>query len=78
MHAQIRRNHRAMKLPICFEGDPLEVLVLANQYGEKRLMNLCELYIAKILTKDIGRSEGDVISLLQMAQVWYIMMKTGI
>ena len=63
---------------LCVEGDPLEILVLANRYGEKQLMNLCELYIVKMLTKDTGKSEGDVISLLHMAQVWYIIKATEI
>ena len=61
---------------VCFKDDFLEVLVLADQYVENRLMNLCELHISKKVeesAKDgIEKSKIDVIGLLHTAQVCLI------
>jgi Rho family protein len=55
------------------ESDSVGILMLADQYGMHRLVNLCELYITKevdkSVTKNIEKSEIDVIGLLLMAQV---------
>ena len=55
------------------ESDSVGILVLADEYCQKRLVNLCELYITKEIdrsvTKRIERSEVDVIGLLLNAQV---------
>ena len=52
------------------------ILILANQYCQPRLINLCELYITKEVdrscTKNIEKSEIDVIGLLLTAQVGMI------
>jgi Rho family protein len=50
--------------------------VLADEYGQHRLVNLCELYITKevdrSVTKQIEKSEIDVIGLLLTSQVTVI------
>ena len=55
------------------ESDSVALMVLADEYGQKRLVNLCELYITKEIdrsvTKRIERAEIDVIGLLLTAQV---------
>lgn len=55
------------------DSDAVGILVLGDEYGQKRLVNLCELYITKEVdrnvTKRIERSEIDVIGLLLTAQV---------
>ncbi|CAH1773133.1 unnamed protein product [Owenia fusiformis] len=54
------------------ENDSIEILVLANQYCQTRLINLCELYITKEIdrsvTKSIEKSDIDVIGLLLSCQ----------
>ncbi|XP_033732152.1 rho-related protein racA-like [Pecten maximus] len=50
------------------------LVVLADEYGQKRLMNLCELYITKevdkSVTKNIEKAEIDVIGLLHTTQTY--------
>nr|XP_019921996.2 rho-related protein racA isoform X2 [Crassostrea gigas] len=54
------------------DGDSVGIMVLADEYGQKRLVNLCELYITKevdrSVTKQIEKSEVDVIGLLLTSQ----------
>ncbi|OWF34062.1 rho-related protein racA-like [Mizuhopecten yessoensis] len=54
------------------EIEVMELLVLADKYGQKRLMNLCELYIGKEIdksvAKNIEKAEIDVIGLLHTSQ----------
>ncbi|CAH1773134.1 unnamed protein product [Owenia fusiformis] len=54
------------------ENDSIEILVLANQYCQTRLINLCELYITKevehSMAKSIESSDIDVIDLLISCQ----------
>ena len=49
------------------------ILVLANQYNQSRLLNLCELYTTKQVDRmccdRIEKSEIDVIGLLLCAEV---------
>ena len=58
------------------DSDAVAILVLGDEYGQKRLVNLCELYITKevdrSVIKQIEKSEVDVIGLLLTAQVKYI------
>ncbi|XP_071101389.1 rho-related protein racA-like [Haliotis cracherodii] len=53
-------------------GDAVGILVLADEYCQPRLVNLCELYITKEVdrscTKNIEKSDIDVIGLLLTAQ----------
>jgi len=55
------------------ESDAVGIIVLADEYGQKRLITLCELYITKEIdrsvAKRIERSEVDVIGLLHTCQV---------
>ncbi len=55
------------------EGDSVGIMVLANQYCQPRLVNLCELYITKevdrSVVKNIEKSEIDVIGLLLTSDV---------
>lgn len=57
------------------DGDSVGIMVLADEYGQKRLVNLCELYITKevdrSVTKQIEKSEIDVIGLLLTSQVGF-------
>ncbi|XP_067686081.1 rho-related protein racA-like [Haliotis asinina] len=54
-------------------GDAVGILVLADEYCQPRLLNLCELYITKEVdrscTKNIEKAEIDVIGLLLTAQL---------
>ncbi|XP_067686809.1 rho-related protein racA-like [Haliotis asinina] len=54
-------------------GDAVGILALADEYCQPRLLNLCELYITKEVdrscTKNIEKSEIDVIGLLLTAQL---------
>ncbi|XP_071101388.1 rho-related protein racA-like [Haliotis cracherodii] len=54
-------------------GDAVGILVLADEYCQPRLVNLCELYITKEVdrscTKNIEKSDIDVIGLLLTAQL---------
>lgn len=54
-------------------GDAVGILVLADEYCQPRLLNLCELYITKEVdrscTKNIEKADIDVIGLLLTAQV---------
>ncbi|XP_069121947.1 rho-related protein racA-like isoform X2 [Argopecten irradians] len=56
------------------EIEVVGLLVLADEYGQKRVMNLCELYITKevdkSVTKNIEKSEIDVIGLLHTSQTY--------
>ncbi|XP_060562983.1 rho-related protein racA-like [Ruditapes philippinarum] len=56
------------------ENDAVGILVLADEYGQHRLVNLCELYITKevdrSVTKQIEKSEIDVIGLLLTSQAY--------
>lgn len=56
------------------DGDSVGIMVLADEYGQKRLVNLCELYITKevdrSVTKQIEKSEIDVIGLLLTSQLY--------
>ena len=60
------------------DSDAVAILVLGDEYGQKRLVNLCELYITKevdrSVIKQIEKSEVDVIGLLLTAQVKYIQL----
>ena len=51
----------------------MEVLVLGDKYCQKRLVNLCELYISKEIDRnvsiDIVKSDVSVIDILLKAQV---------
>ncbi|XP_048237534.1 rho-related protein racA-like [Haliotis rufescens] len=53
-------------------GDAVGILVLADEYCQPRLVNLCELYITKEVdrscTKNIKKSDIDVIGLLLTSQ----------
>uniref|UniRef100_A0A8W8N4J3 BTB domain-containing protein n=1 Tax=Magallana gigas TaxID=29159 RepID=A0A8W8N4J3_MAGGI len=55
------------------DGDSVGIMVLADEYGHKRLVNLCELYITKevdrSVTKQIAKSDIDVIGLLLTSQL---------
>lgn len=55
------------------DGDSVGIMVLADEYCQKRLINLCELYITKevdrSVTKQIEKSDIDVIGLLLTSQV---------
>ena len=55
------------------EGDSVGIMVLADEYCQRRLINLCELYITKEVdrnvTKRIEKSDIDVIGLLLTSQV---------
>ena len=57
------------------ESDAVGLLVIADEYGQNRLQNLCELYITKevdkCVTKNIEKSDIDVIGLLLTSQVIY-------
>ncbi|XP_060077823.1 rho-related protein racA-like [Ylistrum balloti] len=50
----------------------MELIVLADKYGLKRLTNLCEMYITKEIDKcvanNVGTAEIDVIGILQTSQ----------
>lgn len=54
------------------ETDSVGLLVLADEYGQTRLQNLCELYITKEVdkhvTKNIEKSDIDIIGLLLTSQ----------
>lgn len=53
-------------------NDAVSILVLADEYGQRRLVNLCELYITKevdrSVVKQIEKAEIDVVGLLLTAQ----------
>ena len=55
------------------ETDAVGLLVVADEYGQNRLQNLCELYITKevdrSVAKNIEKSDIDVIGLLLTSQV---------
>nr|XP_022308728.1 rho-related protein racA-like [Crassostrea virginica] len=55
------------------EGDSVGIMVLADEYCQRRLINLCELYITKEVdrnvTKRIEKSDIDVIGLLLTSQI---------
>lgn len=55
------------------ESDALELLALADEYGQPRLVNLCELYISKEVDKkciqNIEKADIDVIGLLNFSDV---------
>lgn len=57
------------------EGDSVGIMVLADQYCQPRLVNLCELYITKEVdrscSKCIETADIDVIGLLLTSQVCY-------
>ncbi|XP_066295877.1 rho-related protein racA-like [Branchiostoma lanceolatum] len=52
---------------------PLDILPLADQYGQTRLISMCELYTTKDVDRDtresIEKSATDVIGLLVLAQM---------
>jgi len=54
------------------EVDSLALLEVSSQYGVRRLVTLCELYITKLIdrnvTTQIAKSKVDVIGILQTAQ----------
>ncbi|VDI62241.1 Hypothetical predicted protein [Mytilus galloprovincialis] len=56
------------------ETDSVGIVVLADEYGQSRLVGLCELYITKevdkSVTKRIEKAEIDVIGLLLTAQAY--------
>ncbi|CAC5402033.1 RHOBTB1_2 [Mytilus coruscus] len=56
------------------ETDSVGIMVLADEYGQSRLVDLCELYITKevdkSVTKRIEKAEIDVIGLLLTAQAF--------
>lgn len=56
------------------ENDSVGIMVLADEYGQSRLIDLCELYITKevdrSVAKQIEKSEIDVIGLLLTAQMY--------
>lgn len=51
-------------------------MVLADEYGQTRLVNMCELYITEEVDRNVtGRieeTEIDVIGILITSQVWLI------
>lgn len=53
--------------------DSVGIMIMADLYRQKRLLNLCELYISKevdrSVTKNIEKADIDVIGLLLTAQV---------
>lgn len=61
------------------ENDSVGIMVLADEYGQSRLIDLCELYITKevdrSVAKQIEKSEIDVIGLLLTAQVNILIIK---
>ncbi|XP_021345146.1 rho-related protein racA-like [Mizuhopecten yessoensis] len=54
------------------EIDVVGLVVLSDEYGQKRLINLCELYVTKevdkSVTKNIEKADIDVIGLLHTSQ----------
>ncbi|KAJ8306845.1 hypothetical protein KUTeg_014929 [Tegillarca granosa] len=56
------------------ESDSVGILILADEYCQPRLVNLCELYITKevdrSVAKNIEKSEIDVIGLLLTTQMY--------
>ncbi|XP_052256047.1 rho-related protein racA-like [Dreissena polymorpha] len=56
------------------DSDAVGIMVLADEYGQKRLVNLCELYITKevdrSVSKRIEKSEIDVIGILLTSQTF--------
>jgi len=63
------------------ETDPLELLVLADRYNIQRLVNLCELYITKMVdrhcTQGIERSDVNVIGILNLCNVSFCHFALG-
>ena len=57
------------------ENDSVGIMVLADEYGQSRLVNLCELDITKEVDKNVSKrienADIDVIGLLLTAQVSY-------
>ena len=55
------------------ENDSVGIMVLADEYGQSRLIDICELYITREVDrstrKRIEKVEIDVIGLLLTAQV---------
>jgi Rho family protein len=55
------------------ENDSVGIMVLADEYGQSRLIDICELYIRREVdrstSKQIKKGEIDVIGLLLTAQV---------
>jgi Rho family protein len=55
------------------ENDSVGIMVLADEYGQSRLIDICELYITREVdrstSKQIKKAEIDVIGLLLTAQV---------
>ncbi|KAL5010074.1 hypothetical protein ScPMuIL_012379 [Solemya velum] len=55
-------------------GDPMELLVVANKYSQKRLVNLCELNVQKDIEESLSQNGDDsleacVIDMLLMSQM---------
>ena len=55
------------------ENDSVGIMVLADEYGQSRLIDICELYITREVhrntRKQIEKAEIDVIGLLLTAEV---------
>jgi Rho family protein len=55
------------------ENDSVGIMLLADEYGQSRLIDICELYITREVdrstSKQIKKAEIDVIGLLLTAQV---------
>ena len=63
------------------EGDPVGVLVLANQFCQPRLVALAEYYITKELENSINEkypenSNVDVVAIMDDSKVWICAMMT--
>jgi len=58
------------------EVDSVGLLIVSDEYDQKRLKNLCELHVTKevdrSVTKNIEKSDIDVIGLLLTSQVLLI------
>ena len=57
------------------EGDPVGVLVLANQFCQPRLVNLAEYYVTKELQNAINDKcteniDVDVVAIMENSKVW--------
>jgi len=54
-------------------NDSVGIMVLADEYGQSRLIDICELYITKEVDRSVSKrkkkTEIDVIGLLLTAQV---------
>ena len=59
------------------DTDTVGIIILSDEYGLKRLLNLCELHISNEVennfTEQIHKSEINVIGLLLTSQVRHVL-----